>query len=214
MTPDSNPVTRFALLRQTEMDWNKDKWIQGLDTRPVTEEEAMQAKEWGRILRHYKFNRIMTTDQGRAHETASLVNLSLNLPLVQDARLKERDWGTWSGKSIEQIRKEDPTLFEAQEQVGLKFCSPGGEDNTSLVKRISVALKEAHMKFVRESILVVIHEDIIKSVISHLIEESWSGSHKSVVYLSNQLHWLTCYKGEIILERMNALPLPMACIPK
>lgn len=213
MTSDSIPLTRFGLLRQVETEWSRDKWVQGQDNRLITDEEEQLAKEWGRILKNFNFDRVITADKGRAFETASLANLSLNLPLEQESRLKERDWATWSGKSIEQIRKEDTTLFEAQEQAGSKFCPPGGEDNLSLVKRVFLALKEAHMKFIRESILVVIHEDIIKSVISHLIEESWSGSQTSVVYLSNQLHWVTCYKGEIILERMNALPLPMTGMP-
>jgi broad specificity phosphatase PhoE len=196
------------------MDWNKDKWIQGLDTRPVTEEEAKQAKEWGRILRHYKFNRVMTSEQGRAHETASLVNGSLNIPLVQDANLKERDWGIWSGKTLEQMMKEEPTRFEEQHRSDLEFRPPGGEGNDDLARRILLALKEAHMKFMRDTILVVIHEDTIRCIISKLIEDLGANPQITVVYLSNQLHWLFCFKGEIRLERMNALPLPMARIPK
>lgn len=214
MTSDANPVTRFALLRQAEVEWNKEKWIQGQDNRPITHEEELQAKEWGRILKNFKFDRIITSDRGLAMETASLVSLSLNVPLEQDSRLKERDWGTWSGKTIEQIMKEEPKLFKSQEQAGSKFCPPGGEDNISLVKRISLALKEAHMKFISESILVVIYEDIIRSVISHLLEELRASPQMTVVYLSNQLHWLFCYKGEIGLEKMNALPLPMTLIPR
>ncbi|MFC1863226.1 histidine phosphatase family protein [Thermodesulfobacteriota bacterium] len=213
MLADSIPLTRFGLLRQVETEWSRDKWVQGQDNSLITDEEEQLAKDWGRILKNFNFERVITADKGRAFETALLVNHSLKVPLKEDSRLKERDWGSWSGKSIDQIRKEDPTLLESQEQTVSKFCPPGGEDNTSLVKRISLALKEAHMKFIRESILVVIHEDLIKSVISHLVEESWSGSQTTVIYLSNQLHWLTCYKGEIILERMNALPLPMAGMP-
>jgi probable phosphoglycerate mutase len=179
----------------------------------MTPEEESQAKEWGRILKHFPFDRIMTSEKGRAMETASLVNLSLNVPLEQDSRLKERDWGIWSGKTMEQIMKEEPLHFKEQEQVGSKFCPPGGEDNSNLIKRILLSLKEAHMKFIRENILVVIHEDMIRSLISHLLEEMRTGPQMTVVYLSNQLHWLYCSNGEIGLERMNALPLPMTGIP-
>jgi probable phosphoglycerate mutase len=213
MSSDSNPVTRFALLRQTETEWNKDKWVQGQDYSPLTHEEESQAKEWGRILKRFPFDRIMTSEKGRAMETASLVNLSLNVPLEQDSRLKERDWGIWSGKTIEQMMKEDPTRFKEQHRADLGFRPPGGEDNNNVIKRILLSLKEAHMKFIRENILVVIHEDMIRSLISHLLEEMRTGPQMTVVYLSNQLHWLYCSKGEIGLERMNALPLPMTGIP-
>ena len=216
MTSDSPPVTRFALLRQIEAGWNKDKWIQGQTNNPITQEEESQAKEWGRILDHFQWDRIITSEKGRAVETASFVNLSFNVPIVHDSRFNEQDWGDWTGKTIEQIVKEEPALFEEQYEAGWRFKPPRGEDNDTVVKRTLLALKEAHMKYIRENILVVIHEGLIRLILSRLLEDlrSESDNQVTVVFLSNQLHWLLCYKGEMKLEKVNALPLPLSRLPE
>lgn len=214
MTSDFDPVTRFGLLRQIETEWNKNEWIQGAEERPITKEEEIQVQEWGRIMKRFQFDRIMTADKGRAMETALLINHSLGVPLEQDPRLTQRNWGAWSGKTLNQMLKEAPDIFEEQEKAGSKFCPPEGEDNITLVKRSLLALKEAHVKFIRENILVVIHEDMIRCMITHLLEVLPSSRQNSVIYLSNQMHWLYCLQGEMRLENMNALPLPLISVPK
>ena len=87
------------------------------------------------------------------------------------------------------------------------------DDGIRMQERMESA--RAKIREVRKSVSeIVIHEDLIRCVISHLLENIRSSPKVSVIYLSNQMHWIYCLKGEIRLENMNALPLPMIRIPK
>ncbi|UCF56283.1 MAG: histidine phosphatase family protein, partial [Deltaproteobacteria bacterium] len=73
--------TWFALLRHARTAWNEEKRIQGQNDIPLTPEGRFQAREWGRYLKQYRWDRIITSDARRALETAGLVNISLRVPL-------------------------------------------------------------------------------------------------------------------------------------
>jgi broad specificity phosphatase PhoE len=210
MAADADSVTHLGLLRHAETESNKNRWILGRYNSPLTEEDKNQAKEWGRILTHFHWDRIMTSDQGCSHETASLVNLSLDIPLISDPRLQDQDWGKWTGKTLEQILKENPSRMEEQGKARREFRPPGGEELNAVLERALLVLKEAHKQYSGETILVVIHEGVIRSIIKHLLENIGpdEGKSRSVIYLSNQLHRVFCYKDSIGLEAMNVLPLP------
>jgi probable phosphoglycerate mutase len=197
-------------LRHAEAESNKERWILGQHSSPLTEEDENQAKEWGRILNHFQWDRVVTSDTGRSHETALLVNLSLNVPLMNDPRLQEQDWGRWTGKTIEQIAQEEPALLQEQEKACWEFRPPDGETLSAILERGLMALKEAHRKYHNENILVVTHEGMIRCIISRLLEQidPEEDKSKSFIYLSHQLHRVSYYKDNLQLEAMNVLPLP------
>ena len=95
-----DPVTRFGLLRHAETHWNREKRIQGHSNSALTSEGKLQAEEWGRLISTFQWDRIITSDLGRALETATRVNHSLNLTIDREARLREQNWGRWEGKKI------------------------------------------------------------------------------------------------------------------
>ena len=205
--PDECPVTRFALLRHARTLWNTMGRIQGQSNSPLTPEGRNCAMEWGHILKKYDWNRIITSDTGRATETADLINLSLNIPVSYDARLREQDWGSWTGKTLEQIEKEEPQLLMEQESAGWKFHPPHGEDRANVLKRSSEALRDADKKWPGETILLVTHEGVIKCLISRLREKEVQ-SIRHITFQPSHIHWLASTGGELCLEEMNALSLP------
>ena len=204
--PVKSPLTRFALLRHAKTEWNLTKRIQGQEDSPLTREGEDQARNWGRILSDFQWDRIVTSDTGRAIKTAALVNLSLMIPVVSDPRLREQDWGKWTGKTMAQIEKEAPEYLKEQLAKVWSFCPPGGENRISVLERSLQALKQAHLKYTGKTILIVTHEGVIKCVISHL-KEIQKPSIKHLSFLSDHLHWLT-YNGKgLRLEKMNAISL-------
>lgn len=204
---DDNSVTRFALLRHAKTEWNLKKRIQGQTDSPLTGEGENQAREWGRILKRLEWDLIITSDTGRARETASLINLSLDVQVIHDSRLREQDWGLWTGKTLTQVKKEEPRLLEEQERSGWKFTPPGGEIREDVLKRSISALSDANNKWRGEKILVVTHEGVIKSIISHL-REIKQPTLQNTPLLSNHIHCLIYSHEGLSLEKVNALSLP------
>ena len=204
--PVKSPLTRFALLRHAKTEWNLKKRIQGQDDSPLTQEGEAQAKDWGRILSDFQWDRIITSDTGRAIKTASLVNLSLIIPVVNDPRLREQDWGRWTGMTLALIEKKEPDYLEEQLAKVWDFCPPEGENRRSVLERSLLALKQAHIRYTGETILIVTHEGVIKCLISHL-KENQKQSFEHISFHSDHLHWLTYSEEGLRLEEMNALSL-------
>ena len=121
-----NPIARFGLVRHAQTIWNREKKIQGQSDSPLTSDGKIQALRWGGLLKQFSWNRILASDIGRAMETAKIINQALKLSLQTDSRLREQDWGEWTGKTISQLKIDTPRELDTQVGAGWAFCPPGG----------------------------------------------------------------------------------------
>jgi probable phosphoglycerate mutase len=201
-----NKITRFGLIRHAETVWNREKKLQGQTDSPLTERGISQAEKWGRVLNEITWDRIMTSDIGRAVETAARINQKLQVAIYSDPGLREQDWGQWTGKTLIEIEKEDPQLFVAQIRAGWMFCPPEGETRLNIWERGRLALASMAAKWPGQTILIVTHEGIIKSLIYGLSGRKFTGSEPRMIK-SFHLHWLI-HNGQVLkLENLNAMPL-------
>jgi probable phosphoglycerate mutase len=202
---DSNKTTRFGLIRHAQTVWNREKKIQGHSDSPLTEYGEKQASNWGRILSQILWDRILASDSGRALTTAELINSSLKLPLNIDARFREQDWGRWVGKTVTQIKKDEPHVLDDQINAGWDFRPPGGESRRGVLKRSREALSEAAEKYPGEMLLVVAHEGVVKGLIYHLCGRDYLPGEPAILK-THQLHWLA-FRDSLHIEKINAIEL-------
>ena len=203
---DPSKITRFGLIRHAQTIWNREKKIQGYSDAPLTAEGERQALSWGQILSRYSWNRILASDVGRAMNTSERINAFLDLPIEIDPRLREQDWGQWVGKSVAQIQAEAQDLLDEQTNAGWDFSPPGGEDRRSVLARSLGALQDASNKWPGESLLVVTHEGVIKSLIYYLSDRKFLPSEPPFLK-SYHLHMLSHDKDGPWLEAVNMLAL-------
>jgi probable phosphoglycerate mutase len=90
-------VTELLLVRHGETDWNAEGRLQGHTDRPLNELGRRQAKELADRLAGEGADAIYTSDLARARATAEIIGDRLGLPVVVDADLREKNWGTWEG---------------------------------------------------------------------------------------------------------------------
>lgn len=198
--------TRFGLVRHAQTVWNREKRIQGQSDSPLTSDGKSQALRWGRILKQFSWNRILASDIGRARETAKIINQALDLSLQTDSRLREQDWGQWTGKTISQLNTDTPRELDAQVRAGWAFCPPGGEGRRSVLERGCLALQEAAEKWPGDDILVITHEGVVKSLIYHLCGRKYIPGEPAIIK-PYQLHWLVFDRNRLRLEELNALAM-------
>lgn len=167
MTGCVSSITHFGVLRHAPTEWNLLRRIQGHADSPLTPEGEDQALCWGRFLAAYSWNRILSSDLGRARQTALRINRSLHLPLSLSSGLREMDWGQWTGKTLADIQQNDAPLWKKQAAAEWDFCPPGGESHETVWRRGFQALTEASNRWPGDTILVVTHEGIIKSLMYH-----------------------------------------------
>ena len=206
MMTSNNRATRLGLIRHAMTVWNQEKRIQGQIDTVLAEEGIQQARSWGPLLEKFGWNRILCSDLGRAKMTADIINTSLNLPLSFDRRLREQDWGQWVGKTVKQLRQEDPALLARLEAAGWKFCPPGGEERNDMWDRIQRVLVQTGKQYPGENILVVCHGGVIKVSIYRLFQRHFLPTETPIIK-PYHLHWLMHDTNGLRIETINALDL-------
>ena len=206
MMTTQEKTTRFGLMRHAETVWNREKRIQGqLDSR-LTAAGRRQAESWGHLLKTYHWDRCICSDLGRARATATIVNRFFNVSITCESGLREQNWGRWSGRSIAQVKQEVPDLLNHLTMQGWQFCPPGGEDRDSVWERGQSVLKAAAGKWPGTTMLVIAHEGLIKCLIYRLLQRRFLPTESPILKPAH-LHWLVCSRGQIEIEKINAMAL-------
>ena len=198
--------TIYYLMRHAPTEWNDAGRIQGQADSPLTETGRQWAAGWGGQLTALHLQRVLSSDTGRALATARHLNHTLNLPLSRDARLREQDWGAWTGCSMADIRTRHLARFRQEEARGWEFRPPGGESHLDVLSRARKALINAGRKWSQQRLLVVTHEGLMKGLVYHLAILQSCGP--SVTRMAPYcLHRLALRGDDLVLEEMNALVL-------
>lgn len=200
---DHHTTTCF-IMRHAPTEWNGAGRIQGQADSPLTPIGKTWAACWGSQLTGLGLQRILSSDTGRAVATAHHINQTLQLPLSHDNRLREQDWGQWTGQTMADIRTTQRDLFRQQDNRGWSFCPPGGEERLAVLTRSLEALREADRRWPHERLLVVTHEGVLKCLVYHLaiIHSCGRAFDRMAPY---HLHRLTITENDLRLAQMNAL---------
>jgi probable phosphoglycerate mutase len=204
--PREKHPTRFGLMRHAPTVWNREKRIQGQLDSLLAEESEVLGKTWGKTLSSQPWDRIVSSDLGRALRTAELINTVLDIPLTHTPLLREVDWGEWTGRSIKQIQTENPDVLPAMEKAGWAFRPPGGEDRIEVWERAQQALMKAAEKWPQQTILVVTHEGVIKCLVYRLSQRRFLPDEPPLLK-PGYLHGLIHDNNGLRIDKINAMAL-------
>jgi alpha-ribazole phosphatase len=113
---------------------------------------------------------IYTSPLRRCSEFATELATRLGLPLTQDARLKEIGFGSWEGRTAEDIRSRDPHCIERFWRDPLGNRPEGAETIASFHTRVSAAWQEMLAAQQGKRVLVVGHAGITRMILSVVME--------------------------------------------
>lgn len=199
-------ANRFGLVRHAPTTWNEEKRIQGHQDISLSTNGIRLAEEWGKQLDGYSWDRILCSDLARTRKTAELVNRILDLPIDFEPRLREQDWGKWSGTTVAALKKLHPGLVRAQERQGWNFRPPGGESRREVQARSRAALIDAAATWPGARILVFCHGGVIKCLLYHLLQRAFLPEEPQVLQ-DYSLHLLAFRNGILTIDQLNALQL-------
>lgn len=192
-------ITAFGLLRHAKTVWNHEGRVQGHWDTELSPEGLTQARNMAPALMGLGFTRVLVSDLGRARDTAAIVNASLKLPLRLDKRLREQDFGDWTGKRLADL---PPDELAAQKALGFGFRPPGGESREEVLGRATAALLEAASRNPGRKILVVTHQTVIKCLVYAALGRSYLPGEQKV-FDKRCLNWLTCRAGRLEPGELN-----------
>uniref|UniRef100_A0A7C4VQV8 Histidine phosphatase family protein n=1 Tax=Desulfatirhabdium butyrativorans TaxID=340467 RepID=A0A7C4VQV8_9BACT len=203
---------RFGILRHARTVWNASGRIQGQQDSPLTEDGRQDAERWARLLTRWKWDRLLASDLGRALETGHRIASIIDIPVDSDARLREMDWGIWTGLTMPEIRAHFPLIWEKASSGDWSFSPPQGERYLDVHRRATAALLDAANRYPDQRILVVCHEGTLKCLYYH--PQSRRPSSGPIPPMqSGCLHFFDIDSQGLYLFRPNALilsePAPM-----
>jgi broad specificity phosphatase PhoE/ribonuclease HI len=98
----------------------------------------------------------------RARQTADAIARTTGLPVVDDTDWYELSFGSWDGKSIEEVRVETPEDYQAWLNSS-SYRPGGGESYDEAAERIDAAMERVLHLYPGKKVVVVTHNGVIKS---------------------------------------------------
>ncbi|MEI6207693.1 MAG: histidine phosphatase family protein [Desulfuromonadales bacterium] len=148
-------TTTLYIARHGETEWNLAGKLQGHRDSPLTEKGRQQAVALAAALNNRQITRVYSSDLGRAVQTARTVAERLRVELIQDERLRERNFGDLEGK----LRRElDRFRLNPDETI------PGGESFRQAYERSVACLEELAGQNRNSAFAVICHGGIVQGV--------------------------------------------------
>jgi probable phosphomutase (TIGR03848 family) len=101
----------------------------------------------------------------RTRETAAPIAKALNLKVKANSGLLECDFGTWTGKQLDKLRKLPE--WETVQRSPSTFRFPKGESFTEMQNRIVNAVDTICKNHPGQTVVCVSHADPIKAALAH-----------------------------------------------
>lgn len=199
-------MTRFGCIRHAHSLWNGERRVQGRQNSPLSEPGREMAMAWGKQLQGLPWNRILISDLGRVKETGKLINESLHLPMHTDSRLREQDWGEWTGLSYAELLERRGEAFARQQRRGWHFRPPRGESRLEVLARSQAALRDAARNWPGDKVLVISHEGVLKCLVYYLCGRKFLPSEQALIE-GYKLHLLQICEQTLLLEKLRILDL-------
>ena len=111
----------------------------------------------------------LSSPLGRTRETTALINSILNLDIVFDERLMERDCGEWSGLTLEEAQLRDPEIWAERSRDPFQYRPPGGENLVEMMDRVGSLLRSLST-LGHEVILLVSHGVMSRAILTHFLK--------------------------------------------
>ncbi len=200
-------MSRIFLLRHGRalLPDEKRRFI-GRTDLPLSPEGVEEALAAGKAMEEMPFDRLYSSDLGRALQTAQVVARFVDVPVRLEPCLREIDLGNWEGMEMAAVKSEQPEAYEARGRDFEGFRPPGGESFGDLANRTLPFLAE--LASFPGSVLVVGHSGVFRvflaSVLGISMRQAFLLRHDpgGIHVLSND------GSGGIRVERLNWKPLP------
>lgn len=155
----------LCFFRHGRTTWNSQGRYQGIADTELDDLGWRQARAAARRSAEMKPVALYSSDLQRCANVGKLISEATGVHLVEDKRLRERDVGTWSGLTRDQVIKEHPEDLKAW-MAGDEDVRPGGGESVGDV----IARVESFTKSVTEShsegtVIVVSHAALIRHAV-------------------------------------------------
>lgn len=212
-------LATIYIARHGETEWNAKGLVQGHGDSPLTEAGIKQAKDLAKKLQSINFDAVFSSDLLRAKRTAQIIAQEKKIAVKTAQALRERSFGRFEGKHIDEFRKELQKDLEEYEKLAddqkfkYKFpTEPKIHSDEELMRRFIPFLREVSVAYAGKIILIVTHGGVMRSFLVHLgygtpAQLTW-GTVENSAYLKLLSDGVDFFLKKVVgVEKKISLPL-------
>lgn len=192
----------LVFVRHAETKSNAEKRYMGHLDSPLSERGIAQVAAVAARLGKDSVSAVCTSDLGRAVTTAEAIAETCGVHLVPDARLRERHAGVFQGLRISEARARFPDYFVENSQPTPSAAIPEGESARQVQARLVPFLEEVCQRHPGQSVVIVTHGGVIRTVLWHLLKSSYATARWARVD-NTSLSIFSGEHGRWVLEAWN-----------
>jgi probable phosphoglycerate mutase len=204
---------RITFVRHGESLANRSGRWQGQGDSPLSERGLAQARALGERLKRRKFDRVVSSDLSRAHDTARASGFAL----TTSREWREFDVGNWEGLTREEVMERYPEEMERL-KAGEDVALGGGESYAAFSGRVDAALHAlcASLEEHERDVLVVCHGGVIATVMARVLglrgQKRWplfrasNTSLTELMFSPDGAHELSVFNDTLHLASVGSWP--------
>ncbi|MBS3051475.1 MAG: histidine phosphatase family protein [Candidatus Aenigmarchaeota archaeon] len=149
---------KLLVMRHADTDWNKMGYLSYTDIS-LSAQGRHRAEEAAKKLSGEGINAIAASPLMRARETAEIIASFIRVPVREDDRLREVNFGMFEGLSKTEASEKFPEEFALREKDKWNHAPENGESYREAGMRVEYFMKALDS---RKKTLVITHATLIK----------------------------------------------------
>jgi len=137
-------------------------------------DDPLSDKGWeqmrGAVANHCPWSAIISSPLSRCARFAEELAVRHVLPITVDERFKEIGFGSWEGKTRDQISADDPDALQHFYSDPIRFRPPGAETLVDFEQRVIGGWQALLDQVNGQHVLLVAHAGVIRMIIRHILE--------------------------------------------
>lgn len=174
-------MTELILIRHGETDWNRELRFQGQVDVPLNAIGLEQARRVGLQLAGETVQQLVCSDLLRTRQSAMPSAQQLGLQAVNDAALREQNFGVVDGMRSTEIESQFPQAWSRWLEFDADFAFDGGESTRVFHSRVMAALDRLVQQCAGQRLLVVTHGGVLDMIYRTAHGLSLSGPRQSAI---------------------------------
>lgn len=166
--------TLITVVRHGETEWNVAMRLQGIKNSNLTAKGIKQVELAAEALSKKEFDVVISSDLGRALNTAEIITSKNNLKIIKDKSLRERNFGIMEGLTREEILEKHPDVYSAYLKRKDTYKIVNGESLIEFNSRVLDGLAKIVNLYEGKRILIISHGGVLDCIIRMVFSYSLS----------------------------------------
>lgn len=137
-------------------------------------DDPLSPKGWSQmrtaVADHHPWQTIITSPLLRCREFSRELAARHAIPLIEDPRLQEIGFGSWEGKTADELRTSDPDCIRRFVRDPIGQRPTGAEALLDFQDRVISGWEAALQSCQGQHILVVVHAGVIRMILRHILQ--------------------------------------------